>query len=514
MTVPDPAGLVTAWTWLDGASLPEAGLLAVAGSTGSLFAADRLLLAGFGTAAVLPLPGGLDGSDLGAVQAWLAAVPATPVGAGVAARDREAAAPGNGDGGSDGDGPIGRAVAIGALPFDRAAPGALVVPALTVGRHRDGRAWATLVAAADDAGPEALQAAVAELLDRAREAEQGVGQEAEQGAEGQADLVAAGDGSAATVPAPALTEIPPGAGYAAAVAEAVAEIEAGRLEKVVLARSLEARLGRPVDLGRVVRRLRAQEPSCTTFSVPTTPGPATPGGRFVGASPELLVRRAGRAVTCHPLAGTIGLTGDPAVDAATVDRFLASAKEHREHRLVVDAIAAVLGPLTTALAAPDQPSLVRLQSVAHFGTVIDGTLDAPGGRLPSVLDLLAALHPTPAVGGVPRDRALAAIAELEPAPRGLWAGPVGWVDGKGDGEWMIGLRSATVDGDVVRLHAGAGVVAGSDPAAELAETTVKLAPMLDALAPGLLAPGAPVPGIPVPGAPAPGAQPPGPSAAR
>ncbi len=438
---------------LDGAALPDMALLALAGSTGSLFAADHRLLAGFGVAAVLPLPGGLaDAEAVAAVGTWLAAVDVD-----------DETAPGT-------DGPAGRVLAIGALPFDRSAPGALVVPALTIGQDRGGRPWATFVAPVDQARPEALRAAMAEILQRAREVErEGAGSPPEA--------------------RPTLTEVPPGPGYAAAVSAAVADIDAGRLDKVVLARSVEARFAEPLDIGRVVQRLRTQEPSCTTFSVPAGTSGRDGTGRFVGASPELLVRRTGTAVACHPLAGTIGLTGDAAVDTATVDRFLASAKEHWEHRLVVDAIAAVLGPLTTVLRAPAEPSLVRLQSVAHFGTAIDGTLTddrdrMAGGQVPSVLDLLAALHPTPAVGGVPLDRALAAIAHLEPAPRGLWAGPVGWVDATGDGEWMIGLRSATIDGPVVRLHAGAGIVAGSDPAAELAETTVKLAPMLDALAPG------------------------------
>ena len=488
MTAPDPRGFralsvtLAGPASLDGTALPEAGLLALAGSTGSLYAADGILLAGFGTAAVLPLPNGLaDAAAVASIRAWLAAVPS-------------AGGPHAGNGVS-GNGVGGRVVALGALPFDRTATGGLVVPTLTVGREPPGRVWATLVTTAERARPEVLRQELAAVLRAAGDVDGGPGGPTAPG----------GGGS------PALTEVPPGAGYADAVAKAVGEIDAGGLEKVVLARRVDARFPGQLDLGRLVRRLRVQEPSCTTFSVPVDPGAATrpasggvgspaPGvARFVGASPELLVRRDGSAVTCHPLAGTIGLTGDAALDAAAVDRFLGSAKEHREHRLVVEAIAAVLDPLTTTLDVPADPSLVRLESVAHFGTLVRGTLShalphagsgvgqvADDAR-PSVLDLVAALHPTPAVGGVPQDRALEAITRLEAAPRGLWAGPVGWMDAAGDGEWMIGLRSATVDGPVVHLHAGAGIVAGSEPAAELAETTVKLAPMLDALASGLSA---------------------------
>ena len=468
MTAPDPTGFRAVWSWLDD-PLPEAGVLAVAGADGSLFAADHLLLAGIGVAAVLPLTGGLVAPDgRAAAQRWLSAVPVDADGhpGGVPDEDGHT---GTGTGSS----PAGRVVAVGALPFDRTAPGALVVPALTVGRDDNGRWWATLVGPAGRTTVDTLRVEVAALTDRARAA-----------AGAQADEPAPGAGGGAP---PTLVEVPPGAGYAAAVGQAVAHIGAGELDKVVLARSVEVGLPDQPELGRVVRRLRVQEPSCTTFAVAANPGGRSEMARFVGASPELLVRRRGRAVACHPLAGTIGLTGDADADAATVERFLGSAKEHREHRLVVDDIATVLRPLTDDLRVPDQPSLVRLQSVAHFGTLIDGTLHpgrAAGSAVPSVLDLVAALHPTPAVGGVPTDRALLAIAALEVAPRGLWAGPVGWVDGAGDGEWMIGLRSATVAGRAVHLHAGAGVVSGSDPDAELAETTVKLTPILDAVVPG------------------------------
>jgi isochorismate synthase EntC len=207
-----------------------------------------------------------------------------------------------------------------------------------------------------------------------------------------------------------------------------------------------------------------------------------PNGTFFGATPELLMARHGRRISCHPLAGTIP-RGDTARADADAQGYLAgSVKDRAEHRFVVDAIAAALRPLCTALDVPDEPSLVAFRSVAHLGTRMEGTL----GALTSVLELVELVHPTPAVGGTPRQLALATIAAGEPVPRDYWAGPVGWVDARGDGEWMIGIRSARLhpDADAVTLHAGSGVVAASDPDAEAAETDVKLASVLESLVPG------------------------------
>ena len=159
-----------------------------------------------------------------------------------------------------------------------------------------------------------------------------------------------------------------------------------------------------------------------------------------------------------------------------------SAKSRGEHRYVVEQIAAALEPLCTDLTVPDAPALVAFRTVAHLGTRIEGTLtDATG-----VLDLLTLLHPTPAVGGTPRSEALAFIESGEPEGRGHWAGPVGWVDAHGDGEWMIGIRSACLRTDevTVDLRAGAGIVADSDPSEEAAEVNLKLSTVLEAVVPG------------------------------
>jgi isochorismate synthase len=434
--VADPATLEAVSILLPCESVDPVG---VCGTTGVLVADGDLSLAGRGEAARFELPNGLeDDRALRDALQWLSAVAHTDRAEMGTARVR----------------------AFGALPFERGAPGVLVVPELTVGRSSDGRCWATLVAADAVARAEALVDQVAGLARTRRP-----GAEAAGAAECK------------------VTEVPSPAGYAEAVERALATLSAGPLRKVVLARRVEATFAEPVDVASVLGRLWAQEPSCTVFSFPSGDG----AGRFVGASPELLVDRRGRTVRCHPLAGTLALHGDGDAnsdDSAAIDSFLSSAKDRLEHQLVVEAIEEALRPRCTALEVPAVPSLVRLHTVAHLGTQIEGTLgDDAEGTPPSVLTLLADLHPTPAVGGLPRPEALACIAALEPEARGQWAGPVGWVDADGDGRWVIGIRSATAEGTEATLHAGAGIVPGSDPWQEVDETTVKLAGVLDALAP-------------------------------
>lgn len=460
--LPDPRSLRALTVELPSGTPADAD--ALASRAGVCVAGERLALGGQGAAVALPLPAGLaDRHALDRAQAWLAALPHRAAPLADNGRSRPPAPP---------------VVALGALPFDRSAPGRLVVPELLVRAAGDGRRWATaVVAGPGEPDPEEVVARAAALLEPAPPPR--------------------------ASPGPALPELAAegsGAAYREAVAEALARAGRGRLAKVVLARTVTARFAGPVTTAAAVRRLRASEPWCTVFAFPLGDAPAgrrngdetaaghVPGavaaGCFLGASPELLVRRRGATVESHPLAGTVGL-GDKAGGGQAVEHLLASAKDRAEHRLVVEAVATALGERCTELSVPEAPSPVRLGSLAHLGTPVRGTLRAgEGGTLPSVLALLADLHPTPAVGGVPRDEALACIAELETSPRGHWAGPVGWVDAAGDGQWMIGIRSATVRGAVATLTAGAGIVAGSDPQAELDETTAKLLPVLEALAPG------------------------------
>ena len=354
-------------------------------------------------------------------------------------------------------------VALGALPFTDAFGGYLVVPRFTMGTSRDAdgvtRRWATAVGPADLALPD-----TAELFDAV------IWQYGTTPTEPVEEGGVAGVAGVTT----AMTS----EGYATMVADAVGEMDrpGSTLRKVVLSRPVEVRLRGELSLSAALRRLRAGEPNCTIFSMPV------PEGSFFGASPELLVARHGTRVSSHPLAGTVP-RGDTARTDADAQRDLAgSAKNRAEHRYVVDAIAAALAPFCEELSVPAEPSVVAFRSVAHLGTRVEGRL----GRSVGVLELLQQLHPTPAVGGTPRAEALAFIRDHEAGQRGHWAGPVGWVGAGGDGEWMIGIRSAELDanGTTLTLRAGGGVVAGSDPGAEAAEANVKLATVLDAVVPG------------------------------
>jgi menaquinone-specific isochorismate synthase len=202
---------------------------------------------------------------------------------------------------------------------------------------------------------------------------------------------------------------------------------------------------------------------------------------FVGASPELLIRRDGRRLASHPLAGTVARSGDATADEALVARLLGSAKERWEHRVVIEHLAGALAPWCDHLDVPATPSVLGLRNVSHLATRITGNLAEREGRVPTALDLVAAIHPTAAVGGHPTDDALAYLDKVEGFDRGTYAGPVGWVDARGEGAWALGIRSARLDGPRASMFAGVGVVADSDPAAELAETQLKLQALLAAL---------------------------------
>ncbi len=258
------------------------------------------------------------------------------------------------------------------------------------------------------------------------------------------------------------------ADWEATVAAAVEAITAGALDKVVVAREVLVQCNRPIVVHDVLDRLRTLYPGCMVFSV----------DGFLGATPELLVERRDDAVRCHPLAGTYPRSGDPAVDRQLAAKLLASPKERREHRYAVDQIADVLHPLCRELAVPEAPVVLPLRNVVHLGTDIRGRLDEPA---PTALELAALLHPTPAVGGTPTVSALDWLAEHENLDRGRYAGPVGWVDSRGDGSFAVGIRSAEVSGANARLFAGVGVVEGSDPRTELIETQLKLQALLAAL---------------------------------
>lgn len=315
-------------------------------------------------------------------------------------------------------------LAVGALGWD--GRGELVIPARVAGRTAGGLSWVTEIGPADD------------------------------DAEGW---------PATRLPAPGHRDR---AAWTAAVEEVLARIGDGRLAKVVLAREVTVDLRRPLDVATVVGTLRREQPACFTYAA----------GAYVGASPELLARRRGLDVVSRPMAGTVAQGGTADDDRRLVAAMAASAKEQTEHRLVVNDVRAKLGLIADRAPQSRGPEVVRLSTVAHLATTVGCRLRDPAT---SALDVAALLHPTPAVAGVPGPAALAAIAELEGFDRGLYAGPVGWVDARGDGDWAVALRSATLDGTRARLVAGAGIVTGSDPDAEWDETEAKLAAMRSAL---------------------------------
>jgi menaquinone-specific isochorismate synthase len=262
------------------------------------------------------------------------------------------------------------------------------------------------------------------------------------------------------------------ASWCAAVADAVRRIEAGELAKVVLARDLLVAADAPLDARRLLRRLAARFPDCWTFAV----------DGLLGATPELLLRRTGRQLSARVLAGTTP-RGAGAEDARLAEALLRSEKDRAEHALAVESLVAALRPYCDELDVPAEPELLTLANVRHLATDVTGTQRRGGaaGRA-RLLDLVGAVHPTAAVCGTPTDRAAALLAELEGMDRGRYAGPVGWLDARGNGELGLALRCAELTGPAsARLFAGCGIVAGSDPAAELAETQAKFAAFRAAL---------------------------------
>lgn len=255
------------------------------------------------------------------------------------------------------------------------------------------------------------------------------------------------------------------------------------LRKVVLARSLHVNATAPIDPHALALRL-GQDAGVAPFVAALPGDPRRPPAWLVGASPELLVSRQGQAVCSHPLAGSARRSADPVEDAAAAEALLGSAKDHDEHRYVVEAIVEALTPWCSDIRAPKAPELHSTASMWHLGTRIEATLRDPSTP---VAALVAALHPTPAVCGTPRDDAMYSIRRLEPNPRGFYAGAVGWMDADGDGEWYVAIRCARVQGAHAQVFAGAGIVTGSQPEFEVAETAAKFTALLSALGVGHVA---------------------------
>ena len=252
------------------------------------------------------------------------------------------------------------------------------------------------------------------------------------------------------------------------------------LRKVVLARALQLAADAPLDARVILRRLAAADPTAYGYLVDLSAAGADYAGMaLVGASPELLVARSGDRVVCQPFAGSAPRAADPEVDAANGAALAASAKDRHEHRLVIDTMRTALEPLCHDLTIAAEPQLSRTAAVWHLCTPISGRLRDTSR---TAIDLALALHPTPAVGGVPTGAATELITELE-GDRGFYAGAVGWCDARGDGHWVVSIRCAQLSADrrTAVARAGGGIVAESDPDDEVDETTTKFATILNAL---------------------------------
>jgi isochorismate synthase len=260
--------------------------------------------------------------------------------------------------------------------------------------------------------------------------------------------------------------------FEAAVEGATAKIAAGEISKVVLAREVIVSAAAAHDPAALFGAMREQFPACFCFCC------GTPEAAFIGASPELLVRRSGAGVSTVALAGSTRRSSDPAVDDHLGEQLLRSDKDRREQRIVSERIVRALRPHAVWVEAAAEPEIVKVANIQHLATPVIAQLADPH----SAIELAGMLHPTPAVGGEPWPEAAAAIAELEGMDRGWYAAPVGWMDATEDGEFCVALRSALLRDRAAHLFAGVGVVAGSDPAAELAETEVKLGALLPLLA--------------------------------
>ena len=306
-----------------------------------------------------------------------------------------------------------------------------------------------------------------EALDRAQAARARLFASLAAAADPAAGLPAAlNDSPAAAAPVPEHAECPAERkqwkGSVRRLAEAA---RAGRVEKTVLARALRIALPAVPSVPRLVAALAADHPQSFVFAFGL-------GDRhFVGATPERLVALAGGRVRTGALAGSIRRGAAPEEDFALGERLLTSAKDRWEHEIVRRWLVERLAPLCARVDAGAQPAVVRFPNVQHLFTPVEAELRQPGAH---ILDLLSVLHPTPAVGGSPLPEALRLIAEHEPGDRGWYAGPVGWVNARGDGEFAVGIRSAVIDGAVATLFAGCGIVADSDPERELEESRLKL----------------------------------------
>ncbi|WP_051478828.1 isochorismate synthase [Arthrobacter sp. H5] len=344
-------------------------------------------------------------------------------------------------------------VAFGSFAFSKTSlhQSRLIVPRIVVG-CKDGHSWLTYITDDDDTdlSADAAEAALAEYLDEV----------APERGPSHGDRLASG----------ILTEEQ----WMTAVSRGVAHIRAGELSKLVLARDVVAELGSPIATAQVLRELAVRYADCWTYSV----------DGLIGSTPEMLIKVEDQTARARVLAGTLDRSNAPVGDENYAQRVLAgSEKQQHEHEIAIDSLTHQLEPFTSSMTSHSEPFVLELPNVWHLASDVSAELAVDSdGRVPTSLALVEALHPTAAVCGTPTSVAGELIRELEHLERGPYAGPVGWVDAAGNGEWGIALRGAVVESPTrVRMYAGCGIVEGSNPAAELAESWSKFRPMIEAL---------------------------------
>jgi len=403
-------------------------LLTIAGDRGLLWQQGPTGFAGYGIALSIEVPAGEPAEAARAVHESLDVI----------AVDDRVERPGSGP------------IALGALPFDPRLPGRLVVPQVVIGQDVDGAQWITTVAFDDDDDDD-VDRHIADVLALASPP---VGE-----SNREPDAAA----NSFTITTPRSPE-----DWCDAVKAIREDLRKGAIQKVVLARELLIEGEAPINRIDILDQLRRAFPTCMIF--------ADQG--FIGASPELLVSRIDDIVISHPMAGTAPRGADPETDAALAANLRTSSKDLVEHRYTIDMVHDTLLPWCSYLDEDAEPTIVALANVQHLATRVTGQLSTPPA---SVIELMRALHPTPAVNGAPRAEALELIERYEKLDRGRYAGPVGWVDRNGNGSWAVGIRSAVIDGREIRIYAGVGVVADSEPELELAETEAKFQAMIGAI---------------------------------
>ncbi len=334
-------------------------------------------------------------------------------------------------------------VAFAAFPFDPKLPGELVIPRILLRSIPNGALSITAVSEGD----LSVEAAIEEITSQVS----------------HSDMPTSTRSVIKSV-------IPPNVWRDELVTDVINRIQGGQLEKMVLAREIQITSDVDINVPQVVKNLVATNPNAMVFSI----------DKFVGASPELLISRKGDVVQANPLAGTAIRLADEDEDMKSMDFLLESVKDQYEHKITIEWLLNELLPFCSYIDADPEPRIVSLPNVHHLATKVHGHLSTPAA---SVLELVSALHPTPAVAGKPQAEAINLITQIEKGGRGKYAGPVGWVDANGNGAFAVGIRSAQISGNQANLFAGVGIVADSDPQSELDETDGKFLTMQQAIMP-------------------------------